>query len=51
MNPKSAADSASLYNKIVTLLRSHNISYKNNLIGFVADGANVMLGQHHSVAS
>jgi hypothetical protein len=47
----SAADSASLYNKIVTFFQTYNIPYKNNLIGFAADGANVMLGQHHSVAS
>jgi hypothetical protein len=47
----SSADSASLCNKIVTFFQTYNIPYKNNLIGFAAEGANVMLGQHHSVAS
>jgi hypothetical protein len=38
-----------LYNKIVTFFNNNNIDYKNNLVGFAADGANVMMGQHNSV--
>jgi len=29
----------------------HNIQYKNNLIGFAADGVNTMIGKYHSLKS
>ncbi len=40
-----------LYNQVVEFFRKHNIPYKENLIGFAADGANAMLGAHHSLSS
>lgn len=47
--PVSDATAANLYNVIKTFLTSHNINFKNNLIGFAADGANAMMGVHHSL--
>lgn len=40
-----------LYKNIVKFFEEHNTSYKQNMIGFAADGANVMAGKHNSVAS
>lgn len=36
---------------IVNFFNQSNIDYKTNLIGFAADGANVMTGANHSVAT
>lgn len=47
----SAADATTIYTHIVDFFVKHNIPYKNNLIGFASDGANVMMGEHHSVMS
>lgn len=47
--PLSRADSQTLYDVIVDLFNSNNIPYKNNLIGFAADGANVMMGKQNSL--
>ncbi len=49
--PLKDATADSLYNHVVEFFRKHNIPYKENLIGFAADGANVMLGAHHSLSS
>ena len=46
-----SADASSIYNAIVGYFITHNVNYKNNMIGFAADGANNMTGKHHSVAS
>lgn len=43
------ADSSTLYNHIKTFFENNKIPYKDNLIGFAADGANVMMGRHHSL--
>lgn len=38
--------------QVITSFFSHNkIDYKSNMIGFGADGANVMMGRNHSVQS
>ena len=47
----SEADASSLYEVITYLFRKKNINYKENLIGFAADGASVMHGRTHSVAA
>lgn len=46
----SKADAVSIYESIVKVFADNNINYKENLIGFAADGANVMTGNRHSVA-
>lgn len=43
------ADASSLYRHICEAFTSKQIPYKENLIGFASDGANVMMGEHHSV--
>lgn len=45
----SGADATTLYNEIVNTFTTYNIPYKSNLIGFASDGANVMMGAHHSL--
>lgn len=47
----SSADALTLYNHIVEYFTSNDIPYKQNLIGFASDGANVLLGHQHSVMS
>lgn len=49
--PVNDASAAALYENIKEVFSDANIPYKTNLIGFVADRANVMMGAHHSVAS
>ncbi|XP_068225057.1 protein FAM200C-like [Palaemon carinicauda] len=49
--PLKDATAASLYNHVVEFFSKHNIPYKENLIGFAADGANSMLGERHSLSS
>ncbi|XP_071056480.1 uncharacterized protein [Onthophagus taurus] len=49
--PLSAADANTLYNNIIVFFKKIDVSLKDNLIGFAADGANVMMGQHLSVMS
>lgn len=44
------ASAAGLYKLIVGLFNKHAIDYKKNLVGFAADGANTMTGEHNSVA-
>lgn len=45
----SNADATSIYNAIINKFEQHSIPYKDNLKGFASDGANVMMGAHHSV--
>jgi hypothetical protein len=45
------ATANSLYQIIVDKFVENRIPYKDNLIGFASDGANVMMEAHHSVMS
>ncbi|XP_049294154.1 uncharacterized protein LOC125769464 [Anopheles funestus] len=45
------ASAISLYEIISKKLEADGVPYKTNLIGFGSDGANVMMGAHHSVAT
>jgi hypothetical protein len=45
------ATANSLYQIIVDKFAENRIPYKDNLIGFASDGANVIMGAHHSVIS
>lgn len=47
----SDATHEGLYQLIVEFFTTHEIPYKQNLIGFAADGANVMFGRYNSVSS
>lgn len=38
-----------IHGKIIKFFKTYNIPYKENLIGFASDGANVMAGQNNSV--
>lgn len=49
--PLTDATSDTLYNNIVSFFTDHDIPYKTNMIGFAADGANVMMGVHHSLSA
>lgn len=49
--PLVAGDATTLYSKITSFLLENQIPYKSNLIGFAADGANVMMGRNNSVAA
>lgn len=42
-------DAAGLTNKIIHILESHGLEYKNNLVGQAYDGAAVMSGKHSGV--
>lgn len=43
------ASAVGIHTEIVKSLEQHNIPWKSNLIGYAADGANVMMGNNHSV--
>nr|CAI5849290.1 unnamed protein product [Callosobruchus analis] len=43
------ATAQNLYNVIVNFFTENNIPYKNNLVGYAADGANAMMGAHNSL--
>lgn len=45
------ADATGIYRTIIKVFEAYNINYKQNLISFGADGANVMTGNRHSVAT
>lgn len=45
------ADAQGIYDSVVKIFQNKNIDYKTNLISFAADGANVMTGSRHSVAT
>lgn len=47
----SGADAVTLYNHVLQFFNEYDIPYKDNLIGFASDGANVMLGSKHSLAT
>ncbi|KAL3199891.1 hypothetical protein MRX96_043720 [Rhipicephalus microplus] len=49
--PVSDGTAQSLFSSLKAVFTSTEIPYERNLIGFAADGANVMMGAHHSVAS
>lgn len=38
-----------IYQNIVQYFNENSINYKTNMVGFAADGANAMMGHHHSV--
>jgi len=43
------AKADNIHEKMIKFFQIHNIPYKENLIGFASDGANVMAGQNNSV--
>lgn len=43
-------DAQNLYKLIINEFIKNNINYKQNMVGFAADGAAVMTGKNHSVA-
>lgn len=45
------ADANTLYKHIVDFFEAHEIPYKTNLVGLASDGANVMMGNNHSLKS
>lgn len=49
--PVQDATGEKLYEHLVKLFNDNGIPYKNNMVGFAADGANAMMGPHNSVAS
>lgn len=49
--PVTDASAHSLYNSVINFFIEHRIPYKENMVGFGSDGANVMLGAHNSLAS
>ncbi|XP_026736365.1 uncharacterized protein LOC113499954 [Trichoplusia ni] len=49
--PLEEANAPTLFEHIVIFFRSNNIPYKDNLIGFASDGANVMMGRNNSVVT
>ncbi|RUM29380.1 MAG: hypothetical protein DSY42_06665 [Aquifex sp.] len=49
--PLKDATAQTLYNSVVKFFTENNISYKEHLIGFTADGANSMLGAHNSLSA
>lgn len=40
-----------LYNHVVEFFNNNEIPYKENMIGFAADSASAMSGEHHSLSS
>lgn len=49
LQPIANATANNIYETIVNLFTKYEIPYKQNLIGFAADGASTMMGRHHSV--
>lgn len=49
--PLKDCSALSLYNSLVKFFTDNDIPYKENMIGFGADGANAMLGAHNSLSS
>lgn len=47
--PLESATATVLHEHIRKVFNNKNIPYKENMIGFAADGANVMMGQHNSL--
>ncbi|CAD7081034.1 unnamed protein product [Hermetia illucens] len=46
-----SADASSLFSAVINSFTKNNIMYKQNMIGFAADGANIMMGRNHSVST
>lgn len=51
MIPVSDATSDNLFATIVSSMDRENIPWRQNIIGFAADGASNMMGKHNSVAT
>ncbi len=49
--PLKDATAQTLYSSVVIFFTDNKIPYKENLIGFAADGANSMLGAHKSLSA
>lgn len=49
--PVTDASAQSLYKDVVNFFTENDTQYKENMIGFGSDGANVMLGAHNSLSS
>ena len=49
--PLESATASSLYEHIKSVFRDADIPYKENMIGFAADGANVMMGVNNSLST
>lgn len=49
--PLEAANAATLFQHILNFFTENNIPFKENLIGFASDGANVMMGRNNSVVT
>ncbi|XP_018403791.1 PREDICTED: uncharacterized protein LOC108780510, partial [Cyphomyrmex costatus] len=43
------SSATALYNIIINFFNKFEIPFKENMIGFAADGANTMMGDHHSL--
>ena len=48
--PLESASAESLYECVKSVFNGANIPYKQNIIGFAADGASVMMGARHSLS-
>lgn len=46
----SSSTASDLHNDLVSFFEEKNIPFKENMIGFAADGTNSMFGQHHSLS-
>ena len=49
--PVQEGSAQSLYDSVVKVFVDNGIPYKENMIGFASDGANVMMGAHNSLSS
>lgn len=49
--PLESATADTLYECVKAVFNDANIPYKENMIGFAADGASVMMGANHSLSS
>lgn len=49
--PLESATAESLYECVKSVFNDASVPYKQNMIGFAADGASVMMGAHHSLSS
>lgn len=49
--PVQDGSATTLHKNIVSFFEENNIPYKENMIGFGADGANAMFGPHHSLST
>ncbi|XP_036145651.1 uncharacterized protein LOC114254132 [Monomorium pharaonis] len=47
--PVPEANATTLHSTLIAFFHEHEIDYKSKMVGFAADGASVMMGQHHLV--